>query len=84
MLAASQTENYRITFSLPHSMNVALEKMKNEVKRPKSEIIKSAIESYLSQERKIKLQKAVEMMADEYADGGQLTEFTKLDGDDFL
>jgi len=84
MLVATQKENDRITFSLPHSMNTALEKLKDEVKRPKSEIIKLAIENYLAQERKIKLQKAVEMMADEYENNDELTVFTSLDGDDFL
>ena len=84
MLVATHKENDRITFSLPHSMNTALEKLKDEVKRPKSEIIKLAIENYLAQERKIKLQKAVEMMADEYENNDELTVFTSLDGDDFL
>jgi len=64
-------------------MNSALDKLKSEVSRSKSELIKLAIESYLAQEKKNKLQKAVEMMASEYEDNTNLTEFTSLDSEDF-
>ncbi len=84
MTTTTQTEYDRITFSLPNSMNMALNKLKSEVNRSKSEIIKLAIESYLAQQKKIKLQKAVEMMASEYENNDDLTEFTSLDGEDFL
>ena len=84
MMTATQIDYDRITFSLPNSMNVALERLKNEIKRSKSEIIKLAIESYLAQQKKIKLQKAVEMMANEYENDNKLTEFTILDSEDFL
>jgi len=84
MITETQINYDRITFSLPNSMNLALEKLKNEIKRPKSEIIKLAIESYLTQQKKIKLQKAVELMANEYENDKKLTEFTILDSEDFL
>jgi len=84
MIASTQIEYTRITFSLPQSMNIALDNLKNEVKRSKSEIIKLAIESYLAQQKKLKLQKAVEMMASEYENSDELTEFTALDSEDFL
>jgi len=74
MITETQINYDRITFSLPNSMNLALEKLKNEIKRPKSEIIKLAIESYLTQQKKIKLQKAVELMANEYENDKKLTE----------
>jgi len=83
MTSTIQTEYDRITFSLPSSMNSALDKLKSEVSRSKSELIKLAIESYLAQEKKNKLQKAVEMMASEYEDNTNLTEFTSLDSEDF-
>lgn len=66
MKTSTQIEYDLITFSLPNSMNIALDNLKNELSRSKSEIIKLAIESYLAQEKKKKLQKAVEIMSDEY------------------
>jgi metal-responsive CopG/Arc/MetJ family transcriptional regulator len=84
MIATTQVDYNRITFSLPQSMNIALDNLKNEIKRSKSEIIKLAIESYLAQQKKIKIQKAVEMMASEYENSDELTEFTVLDSEDFL
>lgn len=77
--------NYdRITFTLPNSMNIALDNLKTEFKRSKSEIIKLAIESYIEKQNKIKLQKAVKMMSNEYEQSDQLTEFTILDSEKFL
>ena len=83
-MTATHMDYDRITFSLPSSMNSALDSLKNEVKRSKSEIIKLAIESYLGEQKKIKLQKAVEMMASEYESHDKLTEFTALDSEEFL
>ena len=74
--------NIKITLS--NFSTIELDKLKNEIKRSKSEIIKLAIESYLAQQKKIKLQKAVEMMASEYENDSKLTEFTVLDSEDFL
>lgn len=84
MMTSTQINYDRITFSLPNSMNIALDELKNELNRSKSEIIKLAIESYLAQQKKIKLKKAVELMADEYENDSELTEFTALDSEDFL
>jgi len=84
MVTSTQIEYNRITFSLPQSMNIALNNLKNELKRSKSEIIKLAIENYLAQQKKLKLQKAVDIMANEYENSDELTEFTILDSEDFL
>lgn len=84
MMTVIQMDYDRITFSLPKSMNIALDKLKSEIKRSKSEIIKLAIENYLAQQKKLKLQRAVEMMADEYENDKKLIEFTSLDSEDFL
>ncbi|MBU1667589.1 ribbon-helix-helix domain-containing protein [bacterium] len=84
MMSVTQMDYDRITFSLPSSMNIALDKLKSEIKRSKSEIIKLAIENYLAQQKKIKLQRAVEMMTDEYENNKKLTELTSLDSEDFL
>ncbi len=83
MITATPTEYDRITFSLPSSMNIALDTLKNEISRSKSEIIKLAIESYLAQQKKLKLQRAIELMSDEYENNDKLTEFTTLDSEDF-
>ncbi len=84
MMTVTQVDYDRITFSLPSSMNIALDNLKNEIRRSKSEIIKLAIESYLDQQKKIKLQKAVEMMANEYESNDKLIELTALDSEEFL
>ncbi len=65
-------------------MNIALDNLKNEIKRSKSEIIKLAIENYLAQQKRLKLQRAVEIMASEYENNDELTEFTILDSENFL
>lgn len=73
----------RITFSLPSSLNKTLNSLKKEVNRSKSEIIKLAIESYVSNQEKIKMQKAVQMMQKEYAEDSDFIELTSLDSEDF-
>jgi len=62
---------------------MALETLKHEVKRSKSEIIKLAIEGYIEQQNKRKLEKAVSLMTDEYANNDELTIFTDLDSESF-
>ena len=83
MMTTTQTNYDRITFSLPNSLNIALDELKNEIKRSKSEIIKIAIESYIAQQNKRKLQKAVALMAQEYENNNELTLLSSLDSEDF-
>jgi len=82
-MIATQINYDRITFSLPNSLNIALDELKNEIKRSKSEIIKLAIESYIAQQNKRKLQRAVALMADEYENNHELTALSSLDSEDF-
>ena len=82
-MLATQTNYDRITFSLPNSLNIALDELKNEIKRSKSEIIKLAIESYIAQQNKRKLLKAVALMTEEYENNDELTVLTSLDSEDF-
>jgi len=84
MITVKHNEYDRITFSLPSSMNSALDELKKETNYTKSEIIKMAIENYLKQEKQKKLKLAVDMMAKEYENNDALTEFTSLDGEDFI
>jgi len=77
-------KNYdRITFSLPHRLNHALDELKEESKRSKSEIIKMAIEHYIEKQKREKLQHAIEIMATEYEENSDLTALTALDAEDF-
>ncbi|HIP26748.1 MAG TPA: ribbon-helix-helix protein, CopG family [Flavobacteriaceae bacterium] len=83
IMIAAQNNYDRITFSLPNKLNIALDELKNEIKRSKSEIIKMAIESYIAQQNKLKLKRAVALMAEEYENNDELTAFTSLDTEDF-
>jgi metal-responsive CopG/Arc/MetJ family transcriptional regulator len=73
----------RITFSLPHSMNLALDELKEELQSTKSDIIKQAIEYFIRQQEEIKLQQAIKLMAKEYENNEELTYLTALDAEDF-
>jgi metal-responsive CopG/Arc/MetJ family transcriptional regulator len=77
-------KNYdRITFSLPKSIHNALNELKNESQKSKSELIQNALQYYLDLQKKQKLNQAVKLMTHEYKVGAQLTEFTSLDSEDF-
>ena len=80
---ATQHTYDRITFSLPHSMNVTLDTLKQELKSSKSDIIKQAIEYFVKKQEEEKLARAVALMADEYESNDELTSFTDLDSEDF-
>ena len=82
-MTTASAEYERITFSLPSSLNATLNNLKKEVNRSKSEIINLAIQSYIKNQEKIKMQKAVEMMAKEYEEDSDLVELTSLDSEGF-
>jgi len=73
----------RITFSLPHSMNISLDALKVELQRSKSEIIKQAIEDFLKRQEEKRLEEAVATMAAEYENNKELIDLTDLDSEDF-
>jgi predicted DNA-binding protein len=73
----------RITFSLPHSMNLALDNLKGELQSTKSDIIKQAIEYFIELQEEKKIQNAVKLMAKEYENNEELTYLTVLDAEDF-
>ena len=79
----TQTTYDRITFSLPHSMNVTLDTLKKELQSSKSDIIKQAIEYFVKKQEEEKLARAVELMAKEYESNDDLTYLTDLDSEDF-
>lgn len=82
-MTTTSVEYERVTFSLPSSLNATLNNLKKEVNRSKSEIINLAIQSYIKNQEKIKMQKAVEMMAKEYEEDSDLVELTSLDSEGF-
>ena len=77
-------QNSRITVTLPKYINDELDASKKELGYTKTEIIKIAIENFLEEQKKAKLQNAVTIMANEYNNNKELTEFTTLDSEDFL
>ncbi|HIP50565.1 MAG TPA: ribbon-helix-helix protein, CopG family [Campylobacterales bacterium] len=83
IMIATQNNYDRITFSLPNTLNLALDELKSEINRSKSEIIKLAIESYIAQQNKLKLKRAVALMSEEYENDSELTALTTLDTEDF-
>jgi len=79
----TQTTYDRITFSLPHSMNVTLDTLKKELHSSKSDIIKQAIKYYVKKQEEEKLARAVELMAKEYENNDELTYLSDLDSENF-
>ena len=79
----AQTSYDRITFSLPHSMNITLDTLKQELKSSKSDIIKQAIEHFVKKKEEEKLARAVELMVKEYENNDELTSLTDLDSENF-
>ena len=80
----TDTQNSRITITIPKHINEELNSSKKELGYSKTEIIKMAIENFLKERKKEKLKKAVAIMENEYKNNKELTEFTALDGEDFL
>ena len=77
-------QNSRITVTLPKYINDELDASKKELGYTKTEIIKMAIENFLEEQKKAKLQNAVAIMTNEYNNNKELTEFTALDSEDFI
>ncbi len=82
-MTTPQMKYDRITFSLPHHLNEALDALKNESHQSKSELIKTAIENYLEEKKRRKLQEAVVLMADAYENDDDLTAMQVLDSEAF-
>lgn len=73
----------RVTISLPADISREVEELKKELSMSKSEIIKRAIEKFLQDYHKQRIQKISEMMASEYKSDKELTALTCLDKEDF-
>lgn len=73
----------RVTISLPEAISRDIEELKKELHISKSELFKTAFEKFSQDYRKQKLQKAAEMMLEEYKTDKDLTALTSLDSEDF-
>ena len=80
----TNSQNSRITITLPKYINDELDISKKELGFSKTKIIKMAIEKFLEERKKAKLQNAVDIMQDEYKTNKELTAFTALDKEDFI
>jgi len=72
-----------ITFQLSLNLDEELKKLEEKFGYSKSELINIAIEDFLQNKNQNKLEKAVELMYDEYEKGDDLASFTQLDGEPF-
>jgi metal-responsive CopG/Arc/MetJ family transcriptional regulator len=73
----------RITISVPHSLALEADTLSSEMKVSRSELYKSAMESFLAEQRRQRLQMAAAEMAEEYRSNRELTSMTALDSEDF-
>jgi metal-responsive CopG/Arc/MetJ family transcriptional regulator len=73
----------RITISVPHSLALEADALSSEMKVSRSELYKSAMESFLAEQRRQRLQMVAAEMAEEYRSNRELTSMTALDSEDF-
>ena len=57
----------RITISVPHGLAMEADALSSELKVSRSELYKTAMESYLAEQRRQRLQMIAAEMAEEYA-----------------
>ena len=73
----------RITISVPHSLALEADTLSREMKVSRSELYKSAMESFLAEQRRQRLQMVAAEMAEEYRSNRELISMTALDSEDF-
>jgi len=71
----------RITISLPHSTAAAADELSTELKMSRSELYTAAMDRFLAEQRRQRLQAIAAEMAEEYRTNHALTDLTALDGD---
>jgi len=77
-------ETDRVTISLPHRLAQDIDALRTDLNISRSELFKVALESFLAEQRRMKLREAVAEMAEEYRSNRELTALTALDGEDFV
>lgn len=73
----------RVTISVPHELASEADSCSAELKISRSELYKMAMEHFLAEQRRRRLQLIVAEMAEEYRADAELTALTALDGEDF-
>jgi len=73
----------RITISLPHGTASAADELSAELKISRSELYTVAMERFLAEQRRERLQTIAADMAEEYRTDRALTDLTALDGEEF-
>ena len=73
----------RITISLPHGTASAADELSAELKISRSELYAVAIERFLADQRRERLQTIAAEMAEEYRTDRALTDLTSIDGEEF-
>ena len=74
----------RITISLPHGIALAADELSAELKVSRSELYTVAMERFLIEQRRDRLQAIAAEMSEEYRTDRVLTELTALDGEEFV
>lgn len=73
----------RVTISLPHSIVSEIETLRVKLKVSRSEIFKQAVERFIDEQHRSRLQTIAAEMADEYRSNRELAFLTSLDAEDF-
>jgi len=74
----------RVTVAIPVELLESIESMKNEMKISKSELIRRAVEEFIKNYKRKKLEEIALIMKDEYERNKELTVFTSLDSEGFI
>ena len=83
-MRANTREINRITISLPHVVALAANELSAELKVSRSELYTVAMERFLIEQRRDRLQAIAAEMSEEYRTDRVLTELTALDGEEFV
>jgi metal-responsive CopG/Arc/MetJ family transcriptional regulator len=79
----SISEIDRVTISLPHAMACEIETLRTQLNVSRSEIFKLAIERFIEEQHRGRLQTIAAEMSEEYRSDRELVAFTALDAEEF-
>lgn len=74
----------RIQILLDPADRQALQQLATEAHTSMSNVVRDLLRERLKEQRRAKMRKAAEMMADEYSSDPELTALTSLEGDEVL
>lgn len=73
----------RVTISIPHSLALQSETIRDELKISRSELFRLALERFIHEQNNYRLATIAADMVEEYRSNKALTALTALDGEDF-